>query len=577
MINLNEYEEEIFNRESLDLSKSSFSTCRNDILFDDAKRTVPLGVEILENKLNKTSIHLKYGKLTLLIFRMYVPIEKEESLKKWVEDYEHKFDVHVIIQREQGYSGIKSLFARYFKDKTLLTSEDIDDIRLIRDNFFGTPPKISSNFIQSREKLNEKLIKLPDIPFIAIDSEDTTDPEDAFVAEKVDNDIYHLTVAIADISWLILPRGKQKDYAINLGSTIYGTDTRISTLGNLANYEESHLSLSKLTPAWIFKFEIKKGKKTKLIQEPFLAKVRIHKKITPQEIDGMQTLPDEIVNLANIAQILQFQRLGISGIEHSLSETQSFNSNTMISEIIIKTKECFANFLNKHKAKKAIFKVQRTLSLNKQRDILRNLKKINVQATNDIFKYPECLIQILSQLQEMCFTSRIHSHHDLSGAQKILNDIINVFFKRSYYDNANRGHAFLHVTSYCDVKGRLAAGIINQIQARNIVQNFDKSYSTIEIQKIAKKLNRQIRTYGIKFYTLRFLEMLSSKLKLVNQEFTGNIVNIHDNKIFVEVDGFKKWGVIISNTNPLPTIGTSLKIKLKGYSLVEQRFLFDTI
>ena len=167
--------------------------------------------------------------------------------------------------------------------------------------------------------------------------------------------------------------------------------------------------------------------------------------------------------------------------------------------------------------------------------------------------------------------------------------IINTIFKRSYYDNLNRGHAFLHVDSYCDIKGRLAAGIINQIQARNILHGNEKSYSLTEIQRMTKKLNRQIRTYGIKNYTLRFLEMLTSKLSLIDSEFLGKVTRIKNDKLFVDIDGFKRWGFI-----PLDTVKdlkllrkieeclannskSEIDIKLLGYSLKEQRFLFEII
>ena len=93
---------------------------------------------------------------------MYVPKEKETSLKKWVNDFNSKFNIQVIIQREQGYSGIISLFNKYFSNKDLLTTQDIPTLNLIQRQFFGTPPKITKEYIESRKKINS--YKLPSIP-----------------------------------------------------------------------------------------------------------------------------------------------------------------------------------------------------------------------------------------------------------------------------------------------------------------------------------------------------------------------------------------------------------------------------
>ena len=584
MIKLNDIEDNILDSNEVDLRRANFTKSQSEILFEDAKRTVPIGVEILENKLNRTSIKLKYGKLSLVIFRMYVPKEKEMSLKLWVEDFKRRFDTNVIIQREQGYSGISSLFSKYFKGKDLLVTSDIPIIEIIKNNYFGRPPKISESFISLRKKLNSKISSLEHIPFVAIDSKGTIDPEDAVYIERKPNGNFILTVAIADISYLVLPRGKQKDYALNIGSTIYGTKERISTLGDLISFEESHLSNKEPSPAWIFTFDISKDRKAKLLHDPYLAFVKIHEQISPEDIDSGNNQSEFIQNLSIASKILRYTR---EGIYEGQDLNAFFDANSIISEIIIKTKETFANFLNKHKSKKAIFKVQRTLSLNKKREILKNLKKVGLYATIDMFKYPEYLSKVLSDLQDICFKARIYSIQKMLEAQKILNDIINVFFKRSYYDSTNRGHAYLNVTSYCDIKGRLAAGIINQIQARNILYSFDKSYSKIEIDKMIKKLNRQIRTYGIKYYTLHFLEMLEDKLSYVGKEFTGDIKRIKEDNLFLEIDGFKKWGVIplskIEDEKLLNKIkeylssetSFSLKIRLLGYSLKEQRFLFE--
>ena len=577
------------------LKNATYTIPRNVLMFDEAKRTVPIGVEILEKNLNRTNIKLKYGSLDVIIFRMYVPREKETSLRNWVNEYQNKYDTLVIIQREQGYGGVKSLFDRYFKNTDLLTKSDIKTINTIGRQFFGAPPKITKEYIESRKNLNSKIEELPNIPFIAIDDEGTLDPEDAMYVEQIDDDTYQLTVAIADISYLVIPRGKLKDFAINLGFTIYGSSTRISTLGELINFEESHLSNKELTPAWIFQYKIQKGKKAKLLNEPYLAKVKIHEKISPEEIrQNTYKNKAQIKNLGLIAKILRYQRTGnLESIENiqSLNELNQevYNPSEIISEIIIKTKETFAMFLNKYKPKKALFKVQKILSLKRKKDIVRKLIKYGIDPTNDIFRYPDTLSIVLRILQRLSFDARITNNKESQGAQKILDDIINIIFKRSYYDNVNMGHAFLNVSSYCDVKGRLAAGIINQIQARNIVQGYDKSYSLVEIQRMAKKLNRQIRTYGIKNYTLRFLEMLTSKLNKIGENFSGKVIRIKDDKLFVEIDDFKRWGVIPLNQinnmvllksieeNLANNINSEINIKLLGYSLKDQRFLFEII
>ena len=86
-------------------------------------------------------------------------------------------------------------------------------------------------------------------------------------------------------------------------------------------------------------------------------------------------------------------------------------------------------------------------------------------------------------------------------------------------------------------------------------------------------LNRQMRNYGIKVYTLRFLEMLRDKLSKVGQTFTGEIEQIKDGKAYLEIEGFKKWGILPYREGL--EIGDRLDATLKGYSLKRQRFVFE--
>ncbi len=560
----------ITSNEKIDLTQVSFSQPRRNLMFSDAKSTIPIGIEILEKDLNKTTITLKNGKLSIVPLRVYVPLEKEESLKKWVCDFEERFNVKVIIQRQSGYKGIQNLFSTYFHDTMLLTNEHIEKIKKIFDAYFGIPPKINESYIREMKSLNSNIPDLTHIPFIAIDSEGTLDPEDAFYAKRISTDIYQLTIAIADISWLIEPRGRQKDFAINLGATIYGSKSRLSVLGNLANFECSHLSSTKKSPAWILELEVNKAKRVKLTKDPFLANVKIHEQITPENANSLE----DIKIIMEIGYILKSQRLGAPQFNNA-DNTCDLNVNLLLSEIIIKSKEIFANFLSKNKPKKAIFKVQRLLSLQKKKEIIRNLNKIGIPATSEIFKTPILLMEILSQLQEMNFNSRIFRKQDINESEKILNDLLNVFLKRSYYENKNRGHAFLKVLSYCDMKGRLSAGIINQIQARSILQDKTRGYSAVEIKKMVNKINRQMKNYGVRFYTFRFLEMLTSKLSLIGTPFLGTITQIKGDHALIEVETFKKWGVL--PTSPDFTIGKSVKVNLLGFLLKKQRFLFEEI
>ncbi len=552
----------------INLSEESFSYSKKNFMFEEAKRTIPIGIEVLEKDLQKTTITLKHGKFNIIAIRLYIPPDKEESLRTWVEKFEKDFNVKVIIQRQSGYSGIQNLFSCYFQNTTLLTNEHIEDIKKILEIYFGKPPHISTSFIEEKKKMNSHIIDLTHIPFIAIDEKNTTDPEDAFFAQKTAKNTYRLTVAIADISCFFEPRGQQQNYATSLGATIYGSDIRLSVLGNLSKFECSHLSTTEKSPAWVLEFEIDKNYHIKLLREPFLAEVKIHHQMNPEDM----VISDEVKTLMEIGYILRASRLG-EPLEINFENNISFNTNLLVSEIIIQTKKNFSIFLNKYKSKKAIFKVQRTLSLKKKKEIIKELKKINIPATTEIFKSPTLLMEVLTLLQAMSFDARISKRQDLNNAEKILNDLLNVFLKRSYYDIRDQGHAFLHVTSYCDIKGRMAAGIINQIQARTIIQSGMRGYSIAEIKKITQKINRQMKSYGIRFYTLRFTEMLMSKLSLVGQAFQGEIIKIHDNYALISINGFKKWGLVPVSTDI--KIGKTIDVFLVGFSLLQQRFLFN--
>ncbi|MGI6525042.1 MAG: RNB domain-containing ribonuclease [Bdellovibrionota bacterium] len=543
---------------------------KDALIFEDAKRTIPIGVELLEESLNRVPVELKDGVLELVALRLYVPPQKEASLKSWIAEFEERHSIKLVIQRHPSYKGIQNLFNDYLQGQTILTAAHIPTLETIVNKFFGTPPVV--NDLEEKMKLIQNLPDLTNLPLIAIDAASTKDPEDAFCVEELSPDLYRLTVAISDISWMINPRGAQLDFAINLGATIYTKRRNISTLGVLATERRTHFSLENKSPAWVLQFEISTNGKVKVLTSPFLADVLVHRTLTPDEIITSAGTDQSLQSLMKVALLLKLHRLGRKVNDTHLQNIQ-VNPGLVVSEIMIKTKESFAAFLDKYKSKKAIFKVQQNLSLNKIRELVRTLRKMGIFVRADNFRNPILLTDLLSELQEMSFDARIKTGQDTGGTDRVMRDILDVLLKRAHYDSHNRGHKSLSVPSYCDIKGRLAAGIINQIQARNILTGSAATYSNIEIRKMVNKLNRQMKNYGIKVYTLSFLEMLKSKLATVGDTFQGEVVKTTGTTTFIDVAGFKRWGVV--HLPQKREQGTVLEFKLKGYSLQAQRFLFE--
>jgi hypothetical protein len=133
----------------------------------------------------------------------------------------------------------------------------------------------------------------------------------------------------------------------------------------------------------------------------------------------------------------------------------------------------------------------------------------------------------------------------------------------------------LRVEQYAEFKPRDASGIANQYQLAAIFEN-PPALSKQELKERANLLNDKRWRRDERGFKLIFLEMLYEKLASVGAVCIGAVAELKRGKIYVDMQGFSKWGLLESNEEALKLeVGDPIAAELKGFDLESMRFLFS--
>jgi exoribonuclease R len=539
----------------------------------EIKRTLPIGIEL--HRFYHYVVPLgKKRKLSLIVLKLHCPDEHTEKLNAWRSEIANSLDmVTILVRRVKSEQNIQSNLIAEFRGLTILDESARPKLDQMLQSLCGLPPEYQHNLSNRRGRRED----LTEIPFIAIDRADTRDIEDLIHAEKKSTDTLVWRTAFISATDEVQPGSAIDKYALRVASTIYGRHRTITTLGDQLSHDTASFLPGRVRPAWIVEGWLIPGEAATIRgRRPFTHyelqyKVRYgdvinHRNIDPSDSNLRES--DPLINrsiscLAEVARILQQKR----SAQPSLLRIDGEGAiQQILAEIMIESKRLLTDFLGKVKELPIIYRVHQKPSPEVIDQFHLALENLGIPHTPSDFEDPSQFAGILQSLE---------SRRD-PESQALLNNLLDTFLLRTLYSPDNFGHYGLRLDSYAEFKPRDASGLANQYQlAAAFEETPALEYS--EMLDRANVLNEKRWRRDERTFRLIFLEMLYEKLALVGTVCIGSIAEVRRNKIYLDIQGFSKWG-LLQGSDDDNTIepGAPIAATLVGFSLAEMRFVFSS-
>lgn len=543
-----------------------------DIL-SEIKQTLPIGIELHRSYHYVVPLGKK-RKLSLIVLKLHCPDEHTDKLNNWREDIANSLDmVTILVRRVKSEQNIQSNLQAEFRETKLLTETARPKLDQILQSLCGSPPEYHPNLSNQRGRREN----LSEIPFIAIDRADTRDIEDLIHAEKKSTGTLVWRTAFISATDEVHPGSAIDKYALRVAATIYGRHRTITTLGAHLSHDTVSFLPGQLRPAWIvegwlipYEAVTIKGKRP-FTHYDLQYKVRYgdvinHRSIDPADssLSGRDSdINKSIACLAEVARILQQKR----SAQPSLLRVDGEGAiQQILAEIMIESKRLLSEFLGKICEMPIIYRVHQRPSREVIEQFNMALEELQIPHALEDFEDPSQFAGILQSLE---------SRHD-PESQALLNNLLDTFLLRTLYSPENFGHYGLRLESYAEFKPRDASGLANQFQLAAVFEH-TQPLSYEEMLERANLLNEKRWRRDERTFRLIFFEMLYEKLALVGSICVGTIAEVRPGRIYVDIQGFSKWGILQGAQEEDTTldVGAPVVATLVGFSLEQMRFVFS--
>jgi exoribonuclease R len=537
------------------------------------KRTLPIGIELHRSYNYAVPLGGKQ-RLALIVLKLYCPDELEFKLDQWRSEMANQLDmVTLLVKRVKSEQNIQSNLRNEFKGSALLTATALPILDGMIESLCGSPPEAVPQTVPADSRRED----LTEIPFIAIDRSETRDIEDLIHAERKSNGALVWRTAYISATDYVTPGSAIDRYALRVAQTIYGRHRAISTLGAGLSHDAVSFLPGQIRPAWIIE-----GTLTPKPTEPDqhypqnfpeyelrykvrFGLVRNHLSIDPTlplNPEKSPSISRSLTALAEVARILQRRR----SLRSSLLRVDGDGAIELIlAEIMIESKRLLSEYLGEKQGYPMIYRVHQKPSAEVVSHFHQALNALGIPNSISDFEHPSQFAGILQSLE---------TRHD-QASQAVLNNLLDTFLLRSLYSTENSGHYGLRVEQYAEFKPRDASGIANQYQLAAIFEN-RPALSKQELKERANLLNDKRWRRDERGFKLIFLEMLYEKLASVGAVCIGAVAELKRGKIYVDMQGFSKWGLLESNEEALKLeVGDPIAAELKGFDLESMRFLFS--
>jgi len=542
-----------------------------DIL-SEIKRTLPIGIELHRSYHYVVPLGKK-RKLSLIVLKVHCPDEHINKLNSWRAEVANSLDmVTILVRRVKSEQNIQTNLQAEFRGTELLTETARPKLDQILQSLCGSPPEYHPN-LSNRRGRRENLVE---IPFIAIDRADTRDIEDLIHAEKKIAGTLVWRTAFVSATDEVQPGSAIDKYALRVAATIYGRHRTITTLGEHLSHDTVSFVPGTIRPAWIVEgWLIPREAVTIKGKRPFTHyelqyKVRYgdvmnHSSIAPGDTTLRERDPrinHSISCLAEVARILQHKR----SAQPSLLRVDGEGAiEQILAEIMIESKRLLSEFLGKVRELPIIYRVHQRPSREVIEQFHLALEGLLIPHSLEDFEDPSQFAGILQSLE---------SRRD-PESQALLNNLLDTFLLRTLYSPENFGHYGLRLDSYAEFKPRDASGLANQFQLAAAFEHTEPlSYE--EMLERANVLNEKRWRRDERTFRLIFFEMLYDKLALVGSICLGSIAEVRPDKIYVDIQGFSKWGILQGGDEDATLdVGAPVAATLVGFSLEQMRFIFS--
>lgn len=535
---------------------------------EEVKRTLPVGVEL--HRSYHYVFPLGKKKLHLLVLLLNSPDELDRKLNDWRSEIADRLDpVSILVRKVRGSQGVLNNLRNTFRGSDLITSADLPVLDTTIESLCGKPPSLSTDEMRTpRQREN-----LTSIPFIAPDGPGTRDIEDLIHAERKPNGSIVWRTAFIDATDYVTPGSQIDRYALRVGTTTYGRNRTVPTLGpelahNLASFRQgAH------RPAWVIE-----GTLTPLVETTdddrssvrYELSYRIrrgtvmnHLSVDPQNIPPLSAdspFSRSLSAAAGAARILRHLRaskstpIRVDGAGAPLS--------TVTAELMIESKRILSEYLGSKAP--MIYRVHQKPSQAVKLQFHRALNALKIPNSIENFDNPSEFAGILSSLE---------ARRD-PASQALLNDLLDTFLLRTLYGVENYGHFGLRLNSYAEFKPRDASAMTNQMQL-DAVWAGREPLPYEEVLHRANVLNEKRWRRDERAYKLRFYEMLHNNLSREGSVYVGTVAAISGKRVLVEVPGFSRWGLLKGvDASSTLEVGSPVTATLRGFDLRRARFLF---
>jgi hypothetical protein len=543
----------------LDTTRENREKLTNGMLQREVLRTLPSAVELVRDY--RYRISLNQGVFDFLVLRGTVPAAKEADLQTWCRNFEERYGIVVFFDRLQAAHSTQQQLRRMVGATGVLGKDDAGSVQRVIDAFYGAVPNPSS-YERAGSHLYEDLRNKG---FVAIDASTTRDREDVVFAERISGspDIL-LSVGFIDVTGIVKPGDSIDRYAERVGSTVYGKNRTVPTLGAVTAFGPASFRLNEERPAWLIELVISpEGAVTHSTVRHGLVRCAQH--LSPEGFDQIvasgAAVDTPLALLAEVADRLRGRRSEAPSLIRVSSDGLA---STVVGESMIGAKHYLAKFLESSGVP-AIFKVHAPPTGKVRENFVTRLHERGLtNVTSEWFDDPLRLTGLLQALED-------------KGERSLLHEILDAFVLRSRFDTVNVGHRGIGVDAYLEIKPREATGLKNQFQLLAALHPDEVPLSVSELQAFAERRNRQRREQPGVSYRLRFLEELHEGLLQIGGKFRSQVIAERDGKLMIEVVGFERWGVFAATPEQRERypVGSRIAVQLDGFDIEAMRFRFS--
>ncbi len=586
-------------------------------IMEEIGRTLPAGLELYRAKRFQLG-----SKLEVIMLKVHVPPALEPKLKEWRQALEERFPLtSIFIRRVNVDQRLFGHLRSQFRDNELLTASALPKLGRMITELCGDPPRSD---VQPRALIPFRE-NLQNVPFIAIDRPDVSNPEDLIYGERKHDGRLFLKVAIIDVTDYIQLGSAHDRYALRVGHDFYGRYRKISTIGAEFSEGQGCFALGQARPAWVA--EIRISPNGSVEPDSFRLRrawVKNHASVNPDKPFDIKAQPEiaHIIGaLAEITRVLERQRIKRS---HMISIDGEGTASRIVAETMIATNEGLSDFIQNKLKIPAGFIVHEDPPEGELDEWLKTLNKLRIPASSEDLSNDWAKVGILRSLEE----------HPAPLARSLENSILDRSMSRSVPSSRPGKHGGLKVQGYTRLKPREALGILNQLALDAALSGRDL-IPREEVERRVDALNSKRWTRDEQHYKLLFLEMLEERLRLVGRQFeaevakvdyhvqfymngipisgsqadqafldsmtriaweqyliasryantgqtpeppplpSGIVARLEPTRYHVQVEGFSKLGIIRADEAPPLEARALVPVKLKGFNLSTMRFQFE--